>query len=37
MTNAFHWCCSMNVNAKGSTWLLDFDDWMYLQDGTHLF
>lgn len=35
--NAFHWRYSMNVNAKGSTWLLSFDDWMYLQDGTHLF
>ena len=35
--NAFHWRYSMNVNAKGSTWLLTFDDWMYLQDGTHLF
>ncbi len=35
--NAFHWRYSMNVTASGSTWLLDFDDWMYLQDGTHLF
>ncbi len=35
--NAFHWRYSMNVNASGSTWLLHFDDWMYLQDGTHLF
>lgn len=35
--NAFNWRYSMNVTAKGSTWLLHFDDWMYLQDGTHLF
>ena len=28
---------SMNVAANGSTWLLNFDDWMYLQDETHLF
>ncbi|MGY5956410.1 DUF3833 domain-containing protein [Kosakonia sp. BK9b] len=35
--NAFHWRYSMNVKASGSTWLLHFDDWMYLQDGTHLF
>jgi hypothetical protein len=35
--NAFHWRYSMNVKADGSTWLLHFDDWMYLQDGTHLF
>lgn len=35
--NAFHWRYSMNVKANGSTWLLHFDDWMYLQDGTHLF
>lgn len=35
--NAFNWRYSMNVTANGSTWLLHFDDWMYLQDGTHLF
>lgn len=35
--NAFHWQYSMNVTANGSTWLLHFDDWMYLQDGVHLF
>ncbi|QKJ86271.1 DUF3833 domain-containing protein [Paramixta manurensis] len=35
--NAFNWRYSMNVTAKGSTWLLHFDDWMYLQDQTHLF
>ena len=35
--NAFNWRYSMNVKANGSTWLLHFDDWMYLQDGTHLF
>lgn len=27
----------MNVKAEGSRWLLDFDDWMFLQDGVHLF
>jgi hypothetical protein len=27
----------MNVKANGSTWLLNFDDWMYLQDENHLF
>ncbi|HIE6841413.1 TPA: DUF3833 family protein, partial [Citrobacter freundii] len=26
-----------NVEASGSRWLLHFDDWMYLQDGSHLF
>ncbi|NTX68533.1 DUF3833 domain-containing protein [Lelliottia amnigena] len=35
--NAFNWRYSMNVKADGKTWLLHFDDWMYLQDGTHLF
>ena len=35
--NAFNWHYSMNVKANGSTWLLNFDDWMYLQDETHLF
>lgn len=35
--NAFNWRYSMNVTANGNTWLLHFDDWMYLQDGTHLF
>ena len=27
----------MNVKANGKTWLLHFDDWMYLQDDNHLF
>ena len=27
----------MNVKAEGSRWRLDFDDWMFLQDGVHLF
>ena len=35
--NAFHWRYSMNVTASGSTWLLHFDDWMFLQDDAHLF
>ena len=35
--NAFNWRYSMNVTASGGTWLLGFDDWMYLQDDTHLF
>ena len=35
--NAFNWHYSMNVKANGKTWLLHFDDWMYLQDGNHLF
>lgn len=35
--NAFNWHYRMNVKANGSTWLLNFDDWMYLQDDTHLF
>ncbi|NKI76298.1 DUF3833 domain-containing protein [Dickeya sp. CFBP 2040] len=35
--NAFHWQYSMNVKVDGTTWLLDFDDWMFLQDGIHLF
>ena len=35
--NAFNWHYSMKVKANGSTWLLNFDDWMYLQDGIHLF
>lgn len=35
--NAFNWHYSMQVKANGSTWLLHFDDWMYLQDETHLF
>ncbi|QLR43254.1 DUF3833 domain-containing protein [Enterobacter sp. RHBSTW-00994] len=35
--NAFNWRYSMNINTSGSTLLLHFDDWMYLQDGTHLF
>ncbi|WP_354690985.1 DUF3833 domain-containing protein [Phytobacter sp. RSE-02] len=35
--NAFNWRYSMNVTADGKTWLLHFDDWLYLQDDTHLF
>ncbi|WP_027711329.1 DUF3833 domain-containing protein [Dickeya chrysanthemi] len=35
--NAFHWQYSMNVKASGTTWLLNFDDWMFLQDENHLF
>lgn len=35
--NAFNWHYSMNVKASGKTWLLHFDDWMYLQDSKHLF
>ncbi|MEH0885283.1 DUF3833 domain-containing protein [Enterobacter sp. UNJFSC 003] len=35
--NAFNWQYSMNVKASGNTWLLHFDDWMYLQDEMHLF
>lgn len=35
--NAFNWHYSMNVKASGRTWLLNFDDWMYLQDANHLF
>lgn len=35
--NALNWRYSMNVKADGKTWLLHFDDWMYLQDDTHLF
>ncbi|WP_368541986.1 DUF3833 domain-containing protein [Enterobacter soli] len=35
--NAFNWQYSMNVKASGKTWLLHFDDWMYLQDGNYLF
>jgi len=35
--NAFNWQYSMNITTEGKTWLLNFDDWMYLQDGKHLF
>lgn len=35
--NAFNWRYSMNITADGKTWLLHFDDWMYLQDDKHLF
>ncbi|WP_236346927.1 DUF3833 domain-containing protein [Enterobacter cancerogenus] len=35
--NALNWQYSMHVKADGKTWLLHFDDWMYLQDGIHLF
>lgn len=35
--NAFNWHYSMNVKANGTTWLLHFDDWMYLQDESRLF
>ena len=35
--NAFNWRYSMNVTADGKTWLLHFDDWLYLRDDTHLF
>jgi len=35
--NAFNWHYSMNITTEGKTWLLDFDDWMYLQDDKHLF
>ena len=35
--NAFHWRYSMNVEASGSRWLLHFEDWMFLQDDSHLF
>ncbi|MDU4266595.1 MAG: DUF3833 domain-containing protein [Enterobacter hormaechei] len=34
---ALNWRYSMNVKADGKTWLLHFDDWMYLQDSTRLF
>lgn len=35
--NAFNWHYSMNVKASGRTWLLNFDDWMYMQDANYLF
>lgn len=35
--NVFYWCYSMNVEVSGSWWLLYFDDWMFLQDGSYLF
>lgn len=35
--NAFNWHYSMNVKASGRTWLLNLDDWMYMQDANHLF
>lgn len=35
--NAFNWHYSMNVKASGRNWLLNFDDWMYMQDAKHLF
>ena len=35
--NALNWRYSMTVKADGKTWLLHFDDWMYLQDSTRLF
>lgn len=35
--NTFNWQYKMNVTSGGKTWLLSFDDWMYLQDNHHLF
>lgn len=30
--NAFHWRYTLRLEVDGSTWLVDFDDWMYLID-----
>lgn len=30
--NAFHWTYTLRLDVDGSTWLVDFDDWMYLVD-----
>lgn len=30
--NAFHWRYSLRLKVDDSTWLVDFDDWMYLID-----
>ena len=31
--NALHWTYVLALEVDGSTWNLDVDDWMYLQDG----
>jgi hypothetical protein len=30
--NAFHWRYTLKLKVDDSTWLVDFDDWMYLID-----
>ncbi|WP_373187305.1 DUF3833 domain-containing protein [Halopseudomonas sp.] len=30
--NTFHWRYTLQLEVDGSTWLVDFDDWMYLID-----
>lgn len=30
--NAFHWKYTLKLKVDDSTWLVDFDDWMYLID-----
>ena len=30
--NALHWTYVLALEVDGSTWNLDVDDWMYLQD-----
>lgn len=30
--NAFHWRYTLRLKVDDSTWLVDFDDWMYLID-----
>ncbi|MFN3579773.1 MAG: DUF3833 domain-containing protein [Pseudomonas sp.] len=30
--NAFHWRYTLRLEVDGRTWLVDFDDWMYLID-----
>ncbi len=29
--NALHWRYHLNIEARGSTWKVHFDDWMFLQ------
>jgi hypothetical protein len=31
--NALHWTYVLALEVDGTTWNLDVDDWMYLQDG----
>lgn len=35
--NAFHWTYSFDLPVDGSTWRVNFDDWMWLQDENNLF
>jgi len=35
--NSFNWNYTLALEVDGSTWDIDFDDWMFLQEGNVLF